>query len=76
VYFNVSAADAKAAGVALPSMADLLGSDTLDTVVGAGSASTLSPVSAEAVFDTAGDAGEALRRIAMLTREECHHTGV
>jgi hypothetical protein len=55
-------------------MADLLGSYTLDTVVGAGSVSTLSPVGTEAVCDTAGDAGEALRRIAMLTREESHHT--
>jgi hypothetical protein len=80
VYFNVSADDAKAAGVALPSMADLLGSNTLDTVVGAGSVCTLSPVRTEqtgndgAAAGHSGDASEALRRMAQLTHDEGHQS--
>ena len=71
VYFNVSADDAAAAGVTLPTMADLLGNDSgLDSLLGAApqSLGTLADASACA---SGGDASEALRRLAALTREGC-----
>ncbi|MES2719002.1 MAG: SdrD B-like domain-containing protein [Pseudomonadota bacterium] len=73
VYFNVSAEDAAAAGVSLPTMADLLGNDSsLDSLLGA------TPQSLGALADcgdpgcqSGGDASEALRRLAALSRESC-----
>ncbi len=73
VYFNVSAEDAAAAGVGLPTMADLLGNDSsLDSLLGA------TPQSLGALADcgdagcqTGGDASEVLRRLAALSRESC-----
>ena len=78
VYFNVAAADAKAAGVKLPTMADLLGDDrALDTVLGgAGMASTCQVrLADETSHASGGDAGEVMRRLAALTRED-HHAAV
>ena len=73
VYFGVSAADATAAGVSLPTVSELLGINTLDSLVGPAAACTtdVARVSAEHACDC-GDSGEALRRLAMLTREEAH----
>jgi uncharacterized repeat protein (TIGR01451 family) len=76
VYFNVSADDAKAAGVALPTIADLLGNDTsLDKVLGA---PTAVPAAAAAAPDAAaghcgGDASEVLRKLAALTSQTACH---
>ncbi|OYV01866.1 MAG: hypothetical protein CFE45_02935, partial [Burkholderiales bacterium PBB5] len=68
VYFNVSAEDAAAAGVQLPTMADLLGNDrSLDTVVGSATATA-------AVIDAGTcsvDASEALRKLAAATQQAC-----
>ena len=78
VYFNVSADDATAAGIKLPTMADLLGDDrALDTVLGgAGMASTSQVrLADEASQASGGDAGEVMRRLAALTRED-HHAAV
>ena len=76
VYFNVSADDAKAAGVALPTMADLLGDDrALDAVVGGSDRVSTCQVHRSDAADTAchgADAGEVLRRLAALSRDESH----
>jgi serine-aspartate repeat-containing protein C/D/E len=74
VYFNVSADDAKAAGVKLPSMADLLGNDSsLDTVLGAASAAPAAVAAAPDAAACGGDASEVLRKLAALTSHtDCH----
>ena len=75
VYFNVDAADAKAAGVALPTMADLLGDDrAMDVVVGGSDMASTCQVKPadEACSANAGDAGDVMRRLAALTREDHH----
>ena len=78
VYFNVSADDAAAAGVALPTMADLLGDDrALDVVVGGSDMVSTCQVLRSDAADAANgchgsDAGEVLRRLAALSREESH----
>ena len=75
VYFNVDAADAKAAGVALPTMADLLGDDrAMDVVVGGSDMVSTCQVkhADEAGSANGGDAGEVMRRLAALTREDHH----
>jgi hypothetical protein len=76
VYFGVNAADAQAAGVALPSVADLLGSNTLDTLVGPAAPATTEVAAAqtEQVACDSGDASEMVRRLAAL--QECHSAGV
>ena len=76
VYFNVSADDAAAAGVTLPTMGDLLGTDqSLDSLLGATPQSvTADTACADAGCATGGDASEALRRLAALSRESCHAT--
>ena len=78
VYFNVSAGDAAAAGVKLPTMSDLLGNDSsLDHLLGmainTGAANGTCAFSA-AVDETAAhvDAGELLRRLAALSRDDSH----
>ena len=75
VYFNVSVDDALAAGVKLPTMAELLGEDhALDAVLGgAGMASTCQVRLADESVISGGDAGEALRKLAALTRDDSHH---
>ena len=78
VYFNVAATDATAAGIKLPTMADLLGDDrALDTVLGgAGMASTCQVrLADETCHANGGDAGELMRRLTALTRED-HHAAV
>ena len=75
VYFNVSANDAAAAGVNLPSMADLLGDDrALDAVLGGSDKALTSQdrLANEAGFCQAGEAGEVLRRLAALSQAESH----
>ena len=75
VYFNVSADDAAAAGIQLPSMADLLGDDrALDVVVGGSDrANTCQQRLADDTGSChAGDAGEMLRRLAALSQTESH----
>ncbi|MEK8049520.1 SdrD B-like domain-containing protein [Ideonella sp. DXS22W] len=78
VYFNVSAEDAQAAGVDLPTIAQLLGDDTsLDAVLGT---STVAPAAASTLAATAdtgscaGDAAETLRKLASLAQEQCHQS--
>ena len=76
VYFNVSSEDAAAAGVALPTLADLLGDDrSLDTVLGA-DGGMAAPAAMAAPSCQAGhascDSSEALRRLAALARDEGH----
>ena len=74
VYFNVSADDAAAAGVTLPTMAELLGSDkSLDSLLGAApqSLSTLVDNGDASAAHAGADASEALRRLAALSRESC-----
>ena len=76
VYFNVSAEDAAAAGVTLPSMSDLLGNDgTLDTLLGAAPQGLggLAAEPADCAQGCANDSAEVLRRMAALTRESCHN---
>jgi len=75
VYFSVSAEDAAAAGVVLPNLADLLGADTLDSVVGADAVATTYVAQAEPAFE-GSDAGEALRRLAEATRDSFQHSAV
>jgi hypothetical protein len=71
VYFSVSSEDALAAGVTLPSMADLLGTDSMDSLVGPAAAATTDVVLAQAEsHDAMMDCGEALRQLAVLTRED------
>ena len=75
VYFNVSAEDAAAAGVTLPTMSDLLGNEgTLDSLLGAPTQplGTLAD-GCDAASQGCGDAGEALRRLAALSRADCAH---
>jgi serine-aspartate repeat-containing protein C/D/E len=75
VYFNVSADDAAAAGVSLPTMADLLGNDgALDTLLGATPQGLggLAADAADCAVDCANDSAEALRRLAALTRDHAH----
>jgi hypothetical protein len=74
VYFNVSAADADAAGVKLPTMAELLGNDNaLDNVVGcAVQPTSMAQPAAVAAEGCGGDASEALRRLAALTCDGHH----
>ena len=77
VYFNVSADDAAAAGLKLPSMADLLGDDrALDTVLGGSDKALTSHerLADEAGSCHAGEAGEVLRRLAALSHAESHAT--
>jgi hypothetical protein len=75
VYFNVSAEDAAAAGVTLPSMNELLGNDSsLDALLGAAvqSVTDTSACAQAASCDAGGEASEALRRLAALSREASH----
>ena len=75
VYFNVSAEDAAAAGVTLPGMNELLGNDSsLDALLGGAIQSvTDTSGSADAASgDAGGEASEALRRLAALSREASH----
>jgi len=69
VYFSVATEDAAQAGVQLPNIADLLGSETLDAVLGspekAGSMSLQG--SADEAFNT--EMGEVLRKIMSMDRE-------
>ena len=77
VYFNVSADDAAAAGLKLPTMADLLGDDrALDTVLGGSDKALTSQerLADEAGSCHAGEAGEVLRRLAALSHTESHAT--
>lgn len=75
LYFNVSAADAQAAGVSLPSFGDLLGEDrSLGHLLGG---SDMASTCAVHHADTneamhAGDAGEVMRRLAALNHTEGH----
>ena len=72
VYFNVSADDAAAAGVALPTLADLLGNDSsLAQVLGCNGAATGGLAGVE-VAHGGSDAAEVLRRLAALTMSESH----
>ncbi len=78
VYFNVSADDAAAAGVKLPTMSELLGNDSsldhlLGMAVNAG-ASHGAGANGAAADPTAAhaDAGELLRRLAALSRDDSH----
>ena len=74
VYFNVSADDAAAAGLAMPTIGDLLGDDrSLDSLLGVSpqqSAGIVTPAVEDA--QGSGDAAEVLRRVAALTRESSH----
>jgi hypothetical protein len=74
VYFNVSAEDAAEAGVTLPGMNELLGNDSsLDGLLGMAVQQDAQPAACDAADCVgAGDAGEAMRRLAALTREACH----
>ncbi|MDH4392519.1 MAG: hypothetical protein QE285_13990, partial [Aquabacterium sp.] len=73
VYFNVSAEDAAAAGVTLPTMADLLGHDNaLDNLLGASPQSLGGAADSGDAAASAGEASEALRRLAALSRESAH----
>ena len=74
VYFNVSAEDAAAAGVTLPTISDLLGNDSsLDGLLGAAPAAVGAGHQASADVSTTGcDSSEALRRLAALSQESCH----
>ncbi|MDT7837383.1 SdrD B-like domain-containing protein [Aquabacterium sp. OR-4] len=77
VYFNVAAEDALAAGVSLPTIADLLGDDrSLDGVLGASAAVPVALASAQACASGcgAGDASEVLRKLAGLSQEQCQQT--
>ena len=75
VYFNVSAQDAAAAGVTLPSLADLLGDQqSLEALLGSDGQTTVNGGLGGADEAQAGaDAGEVLRRIAALSRDESSH---
>ncbi|MEJ8858748.1 SdrD B-like domain-containing protein [Variovorax robiniae] len=69
VYFAVSGADAKAAGVSGLSMADLLGDGSLDGVVGnVGSTRDVAANHAEAATDVS-DAAELLRKLVAATQQ-------
>jgi hypothetical protein len=71
----VSAEDAAAAGVTLPSMNELLGNDSsLDALLGAAvqSVTDTSACAQAASCDAGGEASEALRRLAALSREASH----
>ncbi len=71
VYFNVSADDAAAAGVSLPSLADLLGDErSLDQYLGAESHSSVGDAFAANDAGGSSDAGEILRRIAAMSQHE------
>ena len=73
VYFNVSADDAAAAGVKLPTIADLLGDDrALDCVVGASTEAVASQKASADVAQHGCDAAETLRRLTALTHEGSH----
>jgi len=73
VYFNVSAEDAAAAGVTLPTMSDLLGNDSsLDSLLGAAPAAAGAQQASADVSTTGCDSSEALRRLAALSQESCH----
>ncbi len=74
VYFNVSVDDANAAGVQLPTMAELLGDDrSLDTVLGGNTGMAAPAAAADAGNDQSGhDNAEMLRRLAALSREDSH----
>ncbi|MBP6902404.1 MAG: carboxypeptidase regulatory-like domain-containing protein [Burkholderiaceae bacterium] len=81
VYFNVDAADAAAAGVALPTLAELMGDDrSLDAVLGSSPAAAGTGCAAHAgllggdgeAWAGCGDATEALRRLAALSTQESH----
>jgi len=75
VYFNVSSDDAAAAGMQLPTIADLLGDDrALDAVLGGTDRTNTCQqrLADEAGSCHAGEAGEVLRRMAALTHAECH----
>jgi len=67
VYFNVSMEDVAAAGVSMPSMADLLAGDSLDSILGGAQAASTpeaDPTTAQA------DVAEMLRRLASLQAEQ------
>ena len=75
LYFNVSAADAKAAGVSLPSFGDLLGDDrSLGHLLGGSALASTGAVHHAETNEAmhAGDAGEAMRRLAALNHSEGH----
>ena len=76
VYFNVSVEDAAAAGVTLPSLADLLGDQqSLEALLGSDGQTTVSSGLGGADEAQAGtDAGEVLRRIAAMSRDESSYT--
>jgi hypothetical protein len=72
VYFNVSTNDAKAAGVQLPTVADVLGDDrALDKVLGQAAVEPVKLSGTEAPADALGEAADLLRRIAPV-----HHDHV
>ena len=70
VYFNVSADDAASAGVALPTLAELLGTGSLDGFLGESATAPVTLAAEEAMG--AGDAGEVLRRIAAMSQNDSH----
>ena len=74
VYFNVSAEDAAAAGVQLPSMAELLGDQhALDSLLGSDGQSTVHDALAGAETVPCGsDAAEMLRRLAAQSQQDSH----
>ena len=73
VYFNVSAEDAAAAGVALPTMAELLGNDSaLDHLLGASTEAVANQKLSADVAQPGCDAAETLRRLTALTHEGSH----
>ena len=73
VYFNVSADDAAAAGVQLPTIADLLGDDnSLDSLLGASPAAAHCGITCADETGNSGDAAETLRRLAALSRDDSH----
>ena len=76
VYFNVARADADAAGVALPTLADLLGDTrSLDAVLGCAVQAPISMAAdshADRHTDGMAETHDVLRRLAALTREDSH----
>ena len=70
VYFKVSTEDAKAAGVQLPTVADVLGDDrALDAVLGQGVAAPVHLQPTDVPLDGLGEATELIRRITALTHD-------
>ena len=74
VYFNVSTEDAAAAGVKLPSMAELLGDQrSLDSLLGSdGQGTAHEALAAAETVQCGSDAAEMLRRLAAQSQQDNH----